>query len=262
MEQEIELREIVAIISKRRKLIVSLCLLAVIGSYVISNFYIKPVYSATTTILVGRPAEGYRVVFQDVELNRQLVKTYVEIAHSSRVASAVIDELRLRMSVAQLQSMISIRQVGDTELIAISVRDFTPDRAAFLANGVAEIFISQIAKLMHVDNVAVIDVAIAPSSPIYPRPWPNMAIAVVFALMTGLFLTFVLEYMDNTLKTRQDVERILQLPVLGTIPLYEGETDTSAARTWHHSAIRGENFTSCPAMAPKKHHSAIRGENR
>lgn len=223
MEQEIELREIIAIIAKRWKLIVALFFLAVAGAYIYSNYYIKPVYRATATILVGQPTDGTRVLIQDVQLNRQLVKTYGEIARSSMVAGAVIEELNLRMSPDQLKGMLSVNPVGDTELIAVSVRDYSPDRAAFLANGVAEVFIRQIARLMNVDNVTVIDAATIPPAPIHPRPRQNMAVAAILAVMAGLFLTFVLEFMDNTLKTPQDVERVLNLPVLGTIPVYEGE---------------------------------------
>lgn len=223
MEQEIELREIISIVSKRWKLITALFLLAVAGSYIFSNYYVKPIYKATATILVGRPAEGTQVLIQDVQLSRQLVKTYGEIARSSMVASAVTEELNLSISPGQLKSMLSVSPVGDTELIAISIRDFSPDRAAFLANGVAEVFIQQITRLMHVDNVTVIDAAVIPSSPFNLRPRQNMAVAGILAIMAGFFLTFVLEFMDNTVKTPQDVERILKLPLLGSIPAYEGE---------------------------------------
>ncbi|MBT9168101.1 MAG: putative capsular polysaccharide biosynthesis protein YwqC [Syntrophomonadaceae bacterium] len=223
MEQEIELREIIGIVSKRWKLITALFLLAVAGSYIFSNYYVKPVYRATATILVGRPAEGTQVFFQDVQLGRQLVKTYGEIVRSNMVASAVIEELNLRISADQFKRMLSVSAVRDTELIAISIQDYSPDRAALLANGVAEVFIRQIARIMHIDNLAVIDAAVIPSSPFNIRPWQNMAVAGILAIMAGLFLTFVLEFMDNTVKTLQDVERILKLPVLGSIPTYEGE---------------------------------------
>ncbi len=46
-----------------------------------------------------------------------------------------------------------------------------------------------------------------------------MAIAGVLGLMLGMFLVFLLEYLDNTIKTPEDVERYLGLPVIGTIPM-------------------------------------------
>ncbi len=41
--------------------------------------------------------------------------------------------------------------------------------------------------------------------------------------MVGFFLVFFMEYLDNTIKSPLDVERYLDMPLLGTIPIYEGE---------------------------------------
>ena len=46
----------------------------------------------------------------------------------------------------------------------------------------------------------------------------NVAIAAVLGMMIGLFVVFVLEYLDNKIKTPQDVEKHLDLPILGVIP--------------------------------------------
>ncbi len=46
----------------------------------------------------------------------------------------------------------------------------------------------------------------------------NIAIAGVLGLMFGIFLVFLLEYLDNTIKTPKDVEKYLQLSVIGAIP--------------------------------------------
>ena len=223
LEQEIELRELLAIVSKRWKIIASFLIVFVLVSATLSYFYIDPVYQASTTLLVGKPAEGSQVVIQDVQLNRQLVKTYGEIARSSTVASAVIDELNLRLTISELKDKITVSQVGDTEIIAISVKDTSADRAAFLANGVAKTFISQIGSIMNVNNVSIIDSATTPNLPIHPRPKQNIAIAGMLAIMIGTFAIFALEFLDNTIKTPQDIERILELPMLGIIPQYEGE---------------------------------------
>jgi capsular polysaccharide biosynthesis protein len=223
VEQEIELREIIAVLINRWKIILALFILAVLASAYSSYYRTPSVYQASTTLLVGKPVEGSQVVIQDVQLNRQMVSTYEEIARSTTVATAVIEELNLRMSPGELKSKVSVSQVGNTEIISISVTDSSPDRAAFLANGVANVFIVQLSRIMHVDNISIIDAATTPSSPINTRPRQNIAVAAILSLMVGVFAAFLLEFMDNTIKTPQDIERHLGLPFLGTIPLYEGE---------------------------------------
>jgi capsular polysaccharide biosynthesis protein len=223
LEQEIELRELLSIIAKRWKVIFLLFVLAVAGSAVFSHYVAVPVYQASTTLLMGKSDNGSRIVIQDVELNRQLAKTYGQIVKSSTVANAVIAELKLDMSVGELKNKITVAQVAGTDIISISVKDHSPARSAFLANEVARVFIRQLNKILNVDNVSVIDIAVTPAGPIYPRPMFNMAIASVLSLMLGFFIVFMLEYLDNTIKTPQDVEKYLGLPLLGTLPYYEGE---------------------------------------
>ncbi len=223
MEQEIEIREILAIISKRWRLLLLLLVLAVTTSGVVSFFVLTPIYEASTTLLVGKPTEGAQIIYQDIQLNRQLVKTYGEIAKSSKVANDIIQELNLSLTTDQLKEKIDVRQVGDTEIISISVQDESPEHAAFLANGVARVFMHHVAQIMKTDNVSIIDSAGVPTSPISPRKMLNIAIAAVLSLMGGFFLVFALEYFDNTIKTPLDVERYLEIPLLGSIPFFESD---------------------------------------
>ncbi|NLN53575.1 MAG: capsular biosynthesis protein [Firmicutes bacterium] len=223
MEQELELRELLAIIAKRWKLILACLLLSFVAGVVITLFVLEPVYQSSTTLLVGKPAEGSQVVIQDIQLNRQLVSTYEQIAKSDLVANEVIKELNLQLTPAELKKKITVSQVADTEIISVTVKDTYPGRAALIANGVASAFIAKIGTIMQVSNVSVIDPATTSMVPIAPRPLLNTAIASLLGLMAGVFLTFFLEYLDNTIKTPKDVEQILELPLLGVVPYYEGE---------------------------------------
>lgn len=67
-------------------------------------------------------------------------------------------------------------------------------------------------------NIEVVSPALSPTRPVKPKKALNLAVAVVLGLMAGVFLTFLLERLDNTIKTAEDVERDLGLPVLGSIP--------------------------------------------
>jgi capsular polysaccharide biosynthesis protein len=223
LEQEIEIREILAIIAKRWWLLLVLLVLAVATSGIFSFFVLTPIYEASTTLIVGKPTEGAQIIYSDIQLNRQLVKTYGEIAKSSTVANDIISDMNLRLTAAQLKDKIDVRQVGDTEIISISVTDESPEHAAFLANGVARVFMHRVAQIMKTDNVSIIDPAGVPTSPVSPRKMLNIAVAAVLSLMVGFFLVFFMEYFDNTIKSPLDVERYLDMPLLGTIPIYEGE---------------------------------------
>jgi len=67
-------------------------------------------------------------------------------------------------------------------------------------------------------NIQVVDAADPPTSPVKPRVMWNLEIAFLVGLICGVSLAFVQEYMDNTLKTPEDIERFLRVPALGLIP--------------------------------------------
>ncbi|MGB4311842.1 MAG: YveK family protein [Natronincolaceae bacterium] len=226
MNQEIELdlRELIYIIRRRLWLIILVTILAVGSSGVISFFVLEPIYKASTTIMVGKPAdyiEGNQLQIQDLNLNQRLARTYGEIVKSRRVSEDVISQLKLNLTPQQLKSKTSVDLVKDTEFITISVTDTNPERAAIIANKVAEVFRDRVMDIMKVDNVQVLDDAIVPTSHIKPRPSLNMAIAGALGMMVSIFIVFLLEYLDSTIKTPGDVEKYLGLNVIGTIPIMQ-----------------------------------------
>ena len=221
MEKEIEVRELVAVILKRWWFIVPLLVLAVAISTVVSFFVLTPIYESSTTLLVGQSAMGAQIIYQDIQLNRQLVKTYEQIAKSTTVANDIIADLNLDISTGQLLNKIEVRQVGVTEIISISVLDPSPEQAAFLANGVARVFMEHVKVHMNTDNVSIIDPALAPRTPIRPRKMINIAVAAALSLIAGVFLVLFFEYLDNSIKSSVDVEKYLDIPVLGSIPDYQ-----------------------------------------
>jgi polysaccharide biosynthesis transport protein len=69
-----------------------------------------------------------------------------------------------------------------------------------------------------ISNVRVVETALPPSRPFTPSPPRNAAAALAFGLLLGCSAAIGAEYMDRSLKTRDDVRQVLKLPVLGAIP--------------------------------------------
>jgi len=217
LEEEIDLREYLQVIRRRFWIIALITIAAVLLSAVLSYFYVNPVYEASVTLMVikkERPIDDYSTIL----LNRQLVKSYGEIAKSRTVLEAVVGELNLDLSAEELRERVKVSPVPDTEIIKVTVEDTDPTQAMVIANAIAQEFKERVIGIVKADNVEVIDPAVEPTTPVRPRPRLNMAIAAVLGLMSGTFLVFLLEFLDNTIKGPDDVERYLGLPVLGIIP--------------------------------------------
>ncbi|MCO1603678.1 YveK family protein [Desulfosporosinus nitroreducens] len=227
MEEEIELRQYWDVLRKRWMIVVALPLIAALTSGVISFFVIKPVYQASTTLIVGKKASepgqdaAKNLENSVLQANQQLAKTYAMIAQSRTVEQNVIKDLNLSLTVEGLDSMISINPVKTTEILEIQVTNTNSELAASIANTMAQEFTKAVIEIKKVDSVSIVDTAVIPDKPIKPNKILNVLIAFVVGLMASGGLVFLLEYLDNTVKTSSDVEKLLGIPVLGIIPDYE-----------------------------------------
>jgi polysaccharide biosynthesis transport protein len=77
---------------------------------------------------------------------------------------------------------------------------------------------SNVVKDADVSNIRIVEKAFLPLDPVKPKKKLNLALSVIFGLMTGVGLAFLLEYMDRSLRTEEDVQRYMDLPVISVVP--------------------------------------------
>lgn len=102
-----------------------------------------PVYEASTTLLIGEAPTGSADDYSLLRANERLALTYAELMSKDPVVAAVIVRLGLDMSVEGLASLIKVRPLTDTQLIQAKVQEYDPERAALIANTLAEVFVQQ-----------------------------------------------------------------------------------------------------------------------
>ncbi|GKV66236.1 MULTISPECIES: YveK family protein [unclassified Sporosarcina] len=234
MEETISLQELFSTLKKRLGLIISSLVLAVVIAAVVSYFFLTPIYQASTQILVNQQeAETQAFNSQDIQTNLQLINTYNVIIKSPVILSKVIENLDLDITPAELNSQISVNSEQNSQVVNVTVQDPEFFRAVDIANTTAEVFQTEIVKLMKVDNVNILSPAIniENPSPVKPNPKLNIAIAAVIGLMIGVGIAFLLEYLDTTVKSEQDIEELLGLPILGLVsPIANKDVATSRSR--------------------------------
>ena len=221
MEEEvIDLREYFSIIKKKWYIMAILCVICLAISSVYSFFIAKPVYQAETTLIVKtEKVEGTNTVSSDqIKTTQQLAVTYGEIIKSRKVLEDVIKNLDLKESYGSLSSKISVSTVTDTQIIKVSVKDTDNDNAAKIANEIPAVFTEEAIRIADANGVEVIDKAQVPTNPVAPNKKMNILIAGVLGIMVGLFSIFLMEFLNNKMRTPQDIDRTLGLPLLGVIP--------------------------------------------
>ena len=220
MEETIDLREYFSIIKKRFWIIALLAIISALISGVISFFMLNPVYEAKSTLIVNadKQAETQIVTGDQITVTQKLAVTYGEIIKSRIVLDDVIKNLKLENTYESLSGQITVSPVKDTQIISISVQDTNPQKARDIANEIPKVFEKEAKRITKANDVQVIDKAILPKNPIKPNKVMNVLIAFVLGTMIGLFVVFLIEYLDNKMKTPQDIEKHLGLSVIGVIP--------------------------------------------
>lgn len=249
MEETISLKELFETLKKRMLLILAITLTAVTVSGIVSFFFLTPIYQASTQILINKSDSDkgdYNYNPAELQTSIQLINTYIVIIKSAAILDPVIEKMDLDMTSEQLSEKITVGSEKDSQVMNISVEDEDANRAAAIANTVAEVFKEE--NIMKADNIHILAKAEVTDgqSPIKPKPILNIAIALVVGLMAGVGLAFLLEYFDNTVKNEQDVEKNLELPILGVISVIDDAKleDMKHRRSERKSRTRGESFGS------------------
>lgn len=218
-----ELRERLYIIKKRSALIIFIVLAVTLSSAVLSCIVIKPEYKAEVSMVIGKArsdvsdsAENY----YDIMMYQTMVNTYSKLAKSEAVAEDVIQKLNLQpMKSEDLLSMVNVTSDKDTQFVTISAISKDAEQAMNIANQFAESLKSIGTKVYKTDMLIIIDNAKAPVKPYRPQPVIDIIMAFFISTLFSVGLTFLLEYLDNTVKSEDDAEAAAGIPVIGTISL-------------------------------------------
>ena len=220
MEEVISLQELLKILKKRFVLLFTILILAMTIAGAVSYYFVTPIFQVSTQILINqKQLDQDQFSSQDIDTNLQLINTYNVIIKSPIILSKVIDNLNLKTTPVLLNEQITVNSEQNSQVVTVSAQDPDLQHAVDIANMTAKVFQEEVKTLMNVDNVNILSLAVNTKdiSPVKPNPILNIGIAAIIGLMIGIGIAFLLEYLDTTVKTEQDMEELLGLPVIGII---------------------------------------------
>lgn len=218
-EQVIRLDEVFDALKKRWLMIVSITLIATIISAALSFFVIKPKYEASTKVFIGKEeGEGQTYSQSDVVMYQQLMQTYSETIKTRDLIENSLKGLNVNISADEVLANLNIVTVTNTQILQIKYTDGNPQVAKAVVENIAEEFMKKSKELVPNGNIQIIESVELPENPVSPNKKMNIAIAFLLGLMVSVGLVFLLEFLDNTFKTKEQLERELDIPVIGAIP--------------------------------------------
>lgn len=220
-EEIIRIEDIIDVLRKRWKIIVSVTAIATIISAIISFFVISPKYEASTKLFIGKEQtqnadQSYNS--SDVQMYQKLLKTYAEVITTNDLVGRAIDDTNLSLKSLDVLGSLTVTPRADTQILEISYTNTDPEVAKEIVESLTNEFINYSVELIPNGNVKIIEEVRLPEKPVSPNKKLNIAIAFLLGLMISVGFSFLIEFMDNTFKTKEQIENELGLPAIGVIP--------------------------------------------
>lgn len=232
-----ELKGYMQILRKRIWIIVAFVAVACIGAGVKNYFFTVPIYEANAKLIVNQAynAEGIPSLdIGSIQTNIKVINSYMEIIKSSAILDKVAATYPdLGMNGNQLAQRISVTTANESQVMSLTATGLSSEKAAKTVNAVAKVFESQIPVIMKVDNVTILSEAkpTESSRPINVNPIVNILISFLVGLLLAIGFVFLLEYLDDTLKTEDELEKELGIPALAVISKIKKEEARSSKQT-------------------------------
>lgn len=217
------LADILDIILKRIKILVIIPVLLFAASMFYSFEMIAPTYTASTTFMVLNQTYYDSITYNDLMIGEVLLNDYQYLATTKTVCAAAAKDLGLK---SLSGCSINVSSITNTRMVKLSVTCTEPEKAANVANALTDELTKRISEIMKVDNITLVEQANVPTGASGPNRSKIVFSATAVGIAIAIGIVILLEFMDNTIQTGEDVEKYLEIPVLAQInKLEEGDMD-------------------------------------
>lgn len=216
-EEEIDLVWLFYALLKKLWLIIAVAVVCACGMAGYTRFRVEPTYTSTSTMLV-LTKETTLTSLADLQIGSQLTKDYTVLITSRPVLDQVIENLDLKMSYKQLKSMVSIDNPEDTRILSISVTTNDAQQAKEIVDELSTVSSAFIGDKMEVTPPKVIEQGEATGTKTGPNLTKNTMIGFLAGALVVCVIIVVLELLNDSIQTEEDVEKYLGIPALAVVP--------------------------------------------
>ncbi|MGG0459582.1 YveK family protein [Bacillus mycoides] len=205
MDKEINLKNLFTIIRNKIWIILLFITFTTLGGAIYSMYVKTPLYASSARLIV--------------QANAETMNTLKAMVNEPVILEKVAAELNINRSVGALSGQISTESVQGSQIIRINVVDTDPLLAHKIANTTATVYKKEVANILNFNNVSILpeDPVQKHSMPINVNHTKTIAIAFLIGIVLSIGFIFLLDSLDETIKTERRIEQLLDIPVLGGI---------------------------------------------
>ena len=218
---ELKMQDLLMAYLRRWKVLTVCVILGIALAVGYTSLFITPVYRAEATIYVNNnrvTGEQDYITNTDLSAALQLVKGYLVLSKSDIVLEKAADKLGGEYTAAQLRGMISTEQLDNTVIFALRVVHPNPQKAADVANALAEVIPEVGASTLRGSSAEVIDRAKVPSGIYSPSYSTNALMGAAGGLLLAVIYVTIIFLKDTRVKDENDLTDMFRLPILGRVP--------------------------------------------
>jgi capsular polysaccharide biosynthesis protein len=208
----------------RRVSAIILVTVVITGSALGFSLNQTPTYVASVKMLVSQKSPGGPNLGGDIAGLQEVTLTVARAVDTEPVAQGVVEQLNQPgLSAGEVLANMSVEPDPGTMFINVSYEDSDPQRAQLIANTIAEMSSQKISDVMLGANPIVARIwqpATLPETPVSPDPVRNGIIALLLGGILGVGLAFLLEYVDDSWNSPEEVEEVTGVPTFGVIPAF------------------------------------------
>ncbi|MFR5313554.1 MAG: YveK family protein [Clostridia bacterium] len=230
--EEFELKELIRMFWNKKIHIILITRIFIVIGTIYTIGFVTPMYTSSTTLVLAASdkttetnKQAGTITTTDVTLNSKLVATYSELVKSKNVLRQVISNLGIKVNEEDLRNNITVSSVKETELIEITVSNENASYAAKIANEIAKVFTAKVGEIYNINNVHVVDEAEVSTNPSNINHTKDIVIFAFIGIVISVMYVLIANMLDTTVKTQEDIEKAIKIPVLANIPIYNMEME-------------------------------------
>lgn len=184
---------------------------------------IPPTYTSTVQIYVNNSditESSNSVSTSDLNASAQLVDLYEVILNTDDTLDLILEDTGLDYSYTQLKGMLSTAAVNGTQVFRVSVAAPSPEEAQLIASTIGDILPEVINEIVQGADARVVSHAKVPSGRSAPSYSKNAFLGGMAGFVLAFLLIAAMEITDTIVHSDQDVDELVEAPILAYIPCF------------------------------------------
>lgn len=217
---EIDLLEVFKALKKKALVIILVSIIGAVAAGGYAFFVATPIYQSTAKLYIKTQSTSITSL-ADIQIGSSLAYDYQEMIVSRRFLNELKKNLGLDYSYNQMHSMVTVENPTNTRILNISVKSPDPEEAKAMANELANISKVNISEIMKTDEPTFYEKAIVTNVPIAPQKKKIIMIGFLLGFLLSAGIVVIRNVMNDKFTNSEDIESILDLPVLANVPLVD-----------------------------------------